>query len=174
MSDKNLGTLDVKLREIGNRAKPFGGFTIVFAGDFRQLEPVGSTEIDLLFSSLSSKHWDNYINAIIILENDHHFKEDPEYGQMLKRMWNGDLTTEDRKRINSRVIGYNDLELPSYIEDGFSKRNIQNWKNTSKYSAALINVFIAKIKFMSKETFVMPAQRTKNKMLSSQQYFRSI
>ncbi len=93
MSDKNLGTLDVKLREIGNRARPFGGFTIVFAGDFRQLEPVGSTEIDLLFSSLSSKHWDNYINAIIILENDHHFKEDPEYGQMLKRMWNDDLTT---------------------------------------------------------------------------------
>ena len=88
-------------------------------------------------------------------------------------MWNGDSTTEDCKRINSRVVGYNGLELPSYIEDGFSKRNIQNWKNTPKYSAALINVFIAKIKFMSKETFVMPAQRTKIGMLSRQQYFKS-
>jgi hypothetical protein len=37
MSDKKLGILDVKLKEIGNRAKPFGGFTIIFAGDFRQL-----------------------------------------------------------------------------------------------------------------------------------------
>ena len=47
MSEKNLNTLDVKLKEIGNRARPFGGFSIIFAGDFCQLEPVGSTEIDL-------------------------------------------------------------------------------------------------------------------------------
>jgi hypothetical protein len=56
MSDKILEALDVKLKEIGNRAKPFGGFSIIFAGDFHQLEPVGSTEFDLMFSSLSSKH----------------------------------------------------------------------------------------------------------------------
>jgi hypothetical protein len=61
-------------------------------------------EFDLMFSSLSSKHWDNCLNAIIILDNDHHFKEDTEYGQMLKRMWNGDLSTEDHKRINTRVM----------------------------------------------------------------------
>ncbi len=97
MSDKNLETLDVKLKEIGNRAKPFGGSLIIFAGDFCQLEPVGSTEFDLTFSSLPSKHWENCINKIIILDNNHHFKEDPEYGQMLKRMWNGDLSTEDNK-----------------------------------------------------------------------------
>ena len=76
MSDKILEALDVKLKEIGNRAKPFGGFSIIFSGDFRQLEPVGSTEFDLLLSSLSSRHWDNCINAIIILDNDHRFKED--------------------------------------------------------------------------------------------------
>ncbi len=68
MSDKILEVLDVKLKEIGNRAKPFGGFSIIFARDFRQLEPVGSTEFDLVFSSLSSKHWDNCINAIIIID----------------------------------------------------------------------------------------------------------
>jgi hypothetical protein len=34
----------------------------------------------------------------------HCFKEDPEYEEMLKRMWNGDLSTEDCKRINTRVI----------------------------------------------------------------------
>jgi hypothetical protein len=80
MSDKILEALDVKLKEIGNRAKPFGKFSIIFAGDICQLEPVGSTEFDLMFSSLSSKHWDNCINAIIVLDNFHHFKEDLEYG----------------------------------------------------------------------------------------------
>jgi len=41
---------------------------------------------------------------MIILENDHRFKDDPEYGWMLKRMWKGDLTKKDRERINTRVI----------------------------------------------------------------------
>ncbi len=105
MSDKILEALDVKAKEIGNRAKPFGGFSIIFAGDFCQLEPIGSTEFDLMFSSLSSKHWDSCINAIIILDNVHCFKEDPEHGEISKRMWNGDLSTEDCKRINTSVIG---------------------------------------------------------------------
>jgi hypothetical protein len=35
---------------------------------------------------------------------------------MLKRMWSGDLTKDDRMRINSRVLGTNGLELPPDIE----------------------------------------------------------
>ncbi len=85
MSDKILDALDVKLKEIGNRANPFGGFSIIFDGDFRQLETVGSTEFDLMISSLSSKHSDNCINAIIILDNVHCFKEDPEYGIYIEK-----------------------------------------------------------------------------------------
>ncbi len=68
------------------------------------------------FSTLSSRLWDNSINVVIILDNDHRFKEDPEYGIMLKRMWNGDLTSEDRKQINTRVIGYQGLKLPTTFE----------------------------------------------------------
>jgi hypothetical protein len=41
---------------------------------------------------------------------------------MLKRMWNGDLSTEDHKRINTRVIGYNGLQLPSPVEGEIPKR----------------------------------------------------
>ncbi len=48
---------------------------------------------------------------MIILDNKHFFKEDPEYGQILKRMWSGDLTKEDWMR-NTRVLGINGLELP--------------------------------------------------------------
>ena len=104
--------LDTKFKQIGNSNQPFGGFSIIFAGDFRQLEPVGSNDKELLFSSTSSGHWDNCINAIIILENNHRYKEDPQDGLMLKRMWNGKLSIEDQKRINTRVVGYNGLEIP--------------------------------------------------------------
>jgi hypothetical protein len=116
MSDIILKTLDRKLKEIGNQSLPFGGFTIVFARDFRQLEPVGAKDTELLFLSLSSQHWENCIDAVIILDNEHCFKEDPQYGQMLKRMWSGDLTKEDRMRINTRVLGTNGLELPPEFE----------------------------------------------------------
>jgi hypothetical protein len=50
------------------------------------------------------------------LDNEHCFKEDPEYGQILRRMWGGDLTKEDRMRINTRVLGTNSLELPPEFE----------------------------------------------------------
>jgi hypothetical protein len=69
-----------------------------------------------MFSSLSSNLWKNTIHAIIVLDNEHRFKEDPDYSHMLKRMWNGDLTTEDQKRINTRVIGYKGLKLPTMLE----------------------------------------------------------
>ncbi len=53
---------------------------------------------------------------MIILDNENCFKEDPEYGQMLKRMWSGDLTKDDRVRIKSWVIGTPGLELPPDFE----------------------------------------------------------
>jgi hypothetical protein len=116
MSDTILKTLDRKLKGIGNQSLPFGGFTIIFAKDFHQLEPVGAKDTELLLSSLSSQHWENCINAVIILDNKHCFKEDPEYGQMLKRMWSGDLTKDNWMRINTRGIGNNGLELPPECE----------------------------------------------------------
>ncbi len=38
MSDSVLKRLDKKLKQIGNAARVFGGFSIIFSGDFRQLE----------------------------------------------------------------------------------------------------------------------------------------
>jgi hypothetical protein len=81
--------------EVGNRTKSFGGFLIIFAVDFHQLEPICSKKSELLFSSKSSQEWESNINAIIILDNGHHFKEVAEYSKILKRMWEGDLTLED-------------------------------------------------------------------------------
>jgi hypothetical protein len=43
---------------------------------------------------------------------------------MLKRMWNGDLSKEDCKKINNRVIGYNGLRLPPVFEGKQSENNI--------------------------------------------------
>jgi hypothetical protein len=89
MSDSILKKLNRKLNQIGNRTKPFGEFSIIFADHFRQLETICSKESKLLFSGKSTQQWDQKINVIIILDNEHHFKEDPEYGKMPKRTWEG-------------------------------------------------------------------------------------
>jgi hypothetical protein len=60
-------------------------------------EPFCSKESELMFSTVSSMFQKRIINAISILE-------DQEYRKMLKRIWEGDLTIEDRERINTRVI----------------------------------------------------------------------
>jgi len=116
MNDDEFHSLDRRLKQMRDRNKPFGGFSIVFAGDFRQLEPSGISENKLLFSRMSSQYWSNSINVVIILDNEHRFKSDPPFGKMMKDMWKNDLSAKDRRRLNTRVVGKNNLTLPSTFE----------------------------------------------------------
>ncbi len=45
---------------------------------------------------------------------------------MPKRMWEGDLSLDDKQRINARVIGYNELELPSILQGKCKIIHVQN------------------------------------------------
>ena len=116
MQDDELIRLDRRLKECRDRTKIFGGVSIIFAGDFRQLEPSGAADKDLLFSRQSSGIFENNLNTIIFLDNAHRFKDDPEYGKMLKEMWFDDLSKKYRERINTRVIGKDGLKLPESLE----------------------------------------------------------
>ncbi len=49
MSDSVQKMLDIKLKDIRNRNHAFGGFSIIFSGDFHHLEPVCGNEKELLF-----------------------------------------------------------------------------------------------------------------------------
>jgi hypothetical protein len=84
MSNSILKKLNRQLTQVGNRTMLFGGFSIIFAWDLSQLEPICSTESVFLFSSKSSQEWDSNINAIFILYNEHCFKKDVEYGKCWK------------------------------------------------------------------------------------------
>ena len=88
----------------------FGGYSIIFCGDFRQIPPVKVAQSDLLYSNRGM--WENAINVAIVLENSHRFNQDPEYGRILMRIWKGELTEEDRAAINSRLVGVRGIKLP--------------------------------------------------------------
>ena len=112
MDDDKLQKLDRRLKDMRDRSKPFGGFSIVFAGDFRQLQPRVSAD-NLLFSRSSSNLWINSIKNIHILNNEHRFKEDPAYGEMMTKMWEKDLPKSKRKILNTRTIKKDGLTLPT-------------------------------------------------------------
>ncbi len=66
MGNRTLMTLNNRLMDIGNRMTSIGGLSIIFAGDFHQIEPICSSKSDLMFFSLLSMFWQRIINAIII------------------------------------------------------------------------------------------------------------
>jgi hypothetical protein len=92
----------------------FGGYNVIFSGDFRQIPPVGAKVNELLYKNCGL--WENAVNVAIMLTNSHRFKDDPEYGEMLLRMWKGTFTQSDCDRINERMLGF-DQKLPSIKED---------------------------------------------------------
>lgn len=79
----------------------FGGYHIIFSGDFRQIPPVCVSEDQLLYANPGL--WENAINVAIILKNSHRFRSDPEYGEIMMRMWKGISTEEDFKKINQSL-----------------------------------------------------------------------
>jgi hypothetical protein len=55
------------------------------------------------------------LNGVIILDNDHSFKDNPEFGKLLKRFWRGELTHKDRNTITKQVIMRTDVDQPKNI-----------------------------------------------------------
>ena len=115
MDDRTLQRLDQRLKQLRDRSKPFGGFSIVFAGDFCQIQPRTSKD-NLLFSRSSSNLWINSVNNILVLKNKHRFKEDPEYGKMMTKMWEDDLTKKNLKTVNTRKIKDGGVTLPTTFD----------------------------------------------------------
>lgn len=112
MRDDQFQELSRKLQTLLDRHRSFGGLLLKSAADFRQLDPCGEKQPQLLFSRESSRIWDS-VNKTISLNNEQRFKDDPEYGRMTKILWKSDLSTKDHRKIDkSRVVQECGLKLP--------------------------------------------------------------
>jgi hypothetical protein len=93
---KNLSKLKQQLN-----AK-YGGINIVFSGDMRQMEPVGSN-IKALYRD-DVPEFKDWINCYFELGGIHRFKNDPQWGAILLRMRNGTVTLADIRNINRHIL----------------------------------------------------------------------
>jgi hypothetical protein len=101
-SGHEVKELNGKLKVLCNRIKEhrkFGGIYIVFAGDFRQLEPVQK-------ESLFKKRCDEFewVNCFVELDGMHRFKTDKTWGLLLRRFRDGMATVEDINLINKKCL----------------------------------------------------------------------
>ena len=89
----------------------YGGINVVFSGDFRQMEPIRAAPI----YAEECEPFENWTNCFIELTGTHRsFKDDPEWGMLLRRFRNGEVTKEDIEKINKRVVS-SDTALPGNL-----------------------------------------------------------
>jgi hypothetical protein len=101
----DIEKLDRQLKRLtGRNDLPYGGVSVIFSGDFHQLKPICKEEEVLYSASPGALSWENTINCAIFLDKSHRFKDDPEFGEILRRMRMGQDTMADREAINERVI----------------------------------------------------------------------
>lgn len=92
-----IDLIDQELRRVFYSHKPFGGKTVIFSGDFRQLLPVVSSGASKEKKEANTlKHstlWE--LTTQMQLTRNVRAKEDAEYADFLLTVGNGDMTTFD-------------------------------------------------------------------------------
>ena len=95
-----------------NLQAAYGGIHIIFAGDFRQLEPVGENKKPVYKENCPEfKDW---TNCFIKLKGMHRFKDDPEHGKRILRFRDGEVQPKDIDHINKNQVT-DETELPEDI-----------------------------------------------------------
>ena len=109
LDEHNLMKLDKHLKILKeNNQLLYGGIQIIFVGDFFQMLPVRGSP---LFKNTTIQF--NAINKAVFLNTCHRFKNDEEYGMIMRRLRIGRITTDDIHKINTRYIKNPDVSLPS-------------------------------------------------------------
>jgi thymidine kinase len=131
MSVKQLQLISKRLQDLFCCTSPFGGLSIIFCGVFRQLE--FESEKQLLYTTQSNMYFENLLNAALILENKHRFRDDPLYGEIMSDMWSEGLTSSQLKEINKRVV-MDKRSLPDVFDDNCHYSLCLSHKPTQKYN----------------------------------------
>lgn len=122
--------LHEKLRDLKGCDALFGGLHVIFAGDMRQLEPVGHG-IKPLYEEHSTE-FDSGVNRYIELNGRHRFRQDPEWGGILSRFREGTVTVDDIRRVNTRVVGPG-LPVPNGIKYAVFQNRDRDAINTALF-----------------------------------------
>lgn len=124
--------LDRSMRDIMDRPElPFGGKTVVFGGDFRQVLPVvqKGTRAQIIDASLSRSDLWNYMTKLKLKENMR-AQKDPEFAEYLLRIGNGTEKTNE----NGEILLPTSICVPNKTDDNGLDRLIDDIYKTTDAS----------------------------------------
>ena len=134
---------------------PFGGINMVFAGDYSQLEPVKRSPIYQTGHEIPEFH--HSLNTFIELDGKHRFKEDPDYGEVMYRMRQGESTEEDINMLNELTIS-DDRLPPSNVQVACDINADRDAVNTGKSEllgfAVNVNLDLTVFSFISMKLYL--------------------
>jgi 6-pyruvoyl-tetrahydropterin synthase len=90
--------------------KPFGSMHLVFLGDFHQLEPVGG---DAIYEHKQSLFWESTLNCMVELHGTHRFQNCPVFSKLMPALRKGEISTEMRDLLNSRIVDGDKVKMPT-------------------------------------------------------------
>ena len=141
MSVAKLIQTNDRLNQLREQFTMFGGVSIVFCGDFRQLEPVGkgsNEETQPIYAAEGKGKalFRDAVNAFVELKGLHRFKDDKEWGEILLCLRNGEPTADDFEKINSRHIPTlhdNGILLPENSRYATYFNRTRDWINSQLF-----------------------------------------
>ena len=97
-----------------NKILPFGGFNIIFTGDFFQLPPVKSGQP---LWKVNTAEW-GCVDVCIYLDTPWRFKDDKKWGDILLRCRRANYIPHEVDHINTRIVNNKDVVLQDKNIDG--------------------------------------------------------
>ena len=107
LDEDNIKKLDRHMQKLKENDAIYGGIHIVFVGDFFQMLPVRGQP---LFKGNTIQF--AAINRAVFLNQSHRFKNDPQYGEIMRRFRIGKVTKKDIEQINTRFYKNSDVNPP--------------------------------------------------------------
>ena len=109
LNETTLEKLDKNMRTLKQSSDLlYGGILVIFVGDFFQMLPCTGNP---LFKNNTVQF--GAINKAVFLNVSHRFKQDPMYGEIMRRHRAGKITTKDIHTINQRFIENQNVNLPT-------------------------------------------------------------
>ena len=115
---KTLGTICNNLQMFTEcYSQLYGKHALGFLGDFSQLECIGGDSIYLHKDGL---YWEQALNCMVELKGNHQYSKCKRLQEIMCKMREGQLSEENRKILNSRVIDGESVKMPNLMEVQFA------------------------------------------------------
>ena len=120
MSKKLFDMLDHIARRVRKNDKPFGGIQLLFSGDFYQICPIkDEDDPDTEKFCFESENWNKTFHISVVLKKVFRQQNDNIYADILNRVREGYLSSEDISTLDKRILDVCDDMQPTKL---FPKR----------------------------------------------------